>query len=131
MILTKRMAFKESGIMHTHPLRIIAVLHYEKLIIIITEFICAFSKFQLQEQIQLSFQTVSRYIIGGNDSDEEREDYRHLDPTPLKRMKKSLMLQCYISRERNRLLLSFHCLFRAVLFSQWDCRADWLRCSEH
>lgn len=29
-----------------------------------------------------------RYSLGGNDSDEEREDYRHLDPTLLNRAKK-------------------------------------------
>lgn len=90
------MAFKE---IYTHPLRIITVPHHEKLFLMITEFICAFSKFQLQEEIQPSFQMASRYILGGNYSDEER-DYRHLDPTLLKRMKKNLMLQCHISGER-------------------------------
>lgn len=85
---------------NAHHLRIITVPHYEKLLIMITEFICAFSKFQLQEEIQTRFQMASTYILGGNDSDEEREDCRHLDPTLLKRMKKSLMLQCNISGER-------------------------------
>lgn len=129
MTLTKRMALKERGIMHSlagsfqYPFMKKA-LHNDYRV-----YFCIF-KIPAPRRDSTSVQMASRYILGGNGSDEEREDYRHLDPTLLKRMRRSLMLQCHISG-RNRLLLFFHCFLRALLFSQWDCRADWLRCSEH
>lgn len=53
----------------------------------ITEFICSFSKFQLPEQFLLTFKMASGYILG--EMTRIKKDYRHLEPTLLKSLKKA------------------------------------------